>query len=459
MSIFIERRSDMFRFPSLNTVFLLMASCLLAVGSSPGQAAETNSLRAGAAKVDITPKDLTGLVSVWAKPFTGVHDPIFARAIVIDNGVVSAAIVSLDLVEFGDTTALRQRIQRELGIPPEHIMISATHDHNAPRGGPITPGTSSAQGRPYSPPAYIQFVDDAIVQAVKNAKAALQPARVGVGSGRSDINVNRAGYDGKRWGATDPDGPSDKTVWVVKFETPSGDPIALLMNYAVHSIVAGPGNSLVTGDLAGAAERFVERSYDDKVVALWTMGPAGDQNPKVNMSVERDGVNKDPVRNLALAYEVMDAEGLIVGAEVLQTANRMQRMTSDAHIVAAERVLSCAATPDRPRPANANAPMTNPNFKENIPWPASMNIHLNLIQIKQIAITGVSGEVYTRIYWHLKKDSPLADTIMVTMSNDRIGYIGDDAAYDGPISNPAVLRGCAENGIVNGLVDLMNQNK
>ncbi len=231
------------------------------------------------------------------------------------------------------------------------------------------------------------------------------------------------------------------------------------MNYAVHSVVAGPGNSLVTGDLAGAAERFVERSYNDKVVALWTMGPAGDQNPRINMSVAQAGVNKDPAKNLAQAYEVMDAEGLIVGAEAIQTANRMQRMTSDARIAAAESVFSCAATPDKPRPANAPAPMTNPDFKENIPWPTTMNIHLNLIQINQIAITGVSGEVYTKIYWHLKKESPLADIMMVTISNDRIGYIGDDAAYDGPINNAAVLRGCAETGIVNGLIDLMNQNK
>ncbi len=424
------------------------------------RAADPNSLRAGAAKVDITPKDLTGLVSVWAKPFTGVHDSIFARAIVIDNGVNSAAIVSLDLVEFGDTTALRQRIQRELGVAPEHIMISATHDHNAPRGGPITPGTSSAQGRPYSPPAYIQFVDDAIVLALKNAKASLQPARVGVGSGRSDINVNRAGFDGKRWGATDPDGPSDKTVWVVKFEDLTGAPIAILMNYAVHSTVAGASSPLITGDLAGAAERFVEHSFEDKVVALWTMGAAGDQNPKFNLG-GRDAINTDLANNRSSAYDVMNAEGLIVGAEAIQAAGRIKRMTSDARIMATESVFACTTTPDKPRPANGGGGggMTNPNFKEVIPWPATMNIHLNLIQINQIAITGVSSEVYTKIYWHLKKESPLADMMMVTISNDRIGYIGDDAAYDGPISNAAVLRGCAENGIVNGLVDLMNQNK
>jgi neutral ceramidase len=442
--------------PRLNVLLAFATTCALVFFSSPMQAAETNSLRAGAAKVDITPKDLTGLVSVWAKPFTGVHDPIFARAVIVDNGVNSAVIVSLDLVEFGDTTALRQRIQHELAIPAEHIIISATHDHNAPRGGPITPGTSSAQGRPYSPPAYIQFVDDAIVQAVKNAKASLQPARVGVGSGRSDINVNRAGYDGKRWGATDPDGASDKTVWVVKFEDLTGAPIAILINYAVHSTVAGADSTLVTGDLAGAAERFVEHSFDDKVVALWTMGAAGDQNPKYNMG-GRDAINKDLANNRASAYDVMNAEGLIVGAEAIQTAGRMKRMTSDARIMAAESVFTCTASPDKPMPANST--LVNRDYKENIPWPATMNIHLNLIQINQIAITGVSGEVYTKIYLHLKKESPLADMMMVTISNDRIGYIGDDAAYDGPINNAAVLRGCAENGIVNGLVDLMNQNK
>jgi neutral ceramidase len=103
------------------------------------------------------------------------------------------------------------------------------------------------------------------------------------------------------------------------------------MNYAVHSVVAGQRNSLITGDLAGAAERFVERSYDDKVVALWTMGPAGDQNPEINMSVAADGINKDPAKNRAMANEVMDAEGLTVGAEVIQTANRTKPESLETH--------------------------------------------------------------------------------------------------------------------------------
>ena len=469
----------------LRLVLAVLATIAIPVCST----AQSNTLRAGAAKVDITPKDLTGLWMVWAQPFDGVHDPIWARAVVVDNGTNTAAIVSTDLVEFGDTMPLRKRIQSELGIPAANIIICASHDHNAPRSGPITPGSSSAQGRPYSPPAYIQFVDDSIVSAVKQAKAALQPAKVGVGTGRADINVNRNGFNGRGWGGADPDGVSDKTVWVVKFENLSGEPIALLMNYAVHSTVGGSQNTMVTGDLAGAAERFVEKHYNNRAVALWTMGPAGDQNPKYDNLGGQGTQNRNAAKNSDnFAYEAMDSMGFIVGAEAILTANKIQRMTSTARIAAGEKIFTCDTVPDKqpstqtvasaaapaaPRPANAPAGQAappagnpggnmfkpNPNFHDSIPYPKSLDIHLNLIEINQIAITGVSGEVFTKIYQHLKKDSPLADTLMVTMSNDRIGYIGDDASYDGPFRNASVVRGCAENGIVNGLVEMIGANQ
>lgn len=426
--------------------------CLVATAAThASQAAETGSLRAGAVKLDITPASMAGFYSVWAKRFDGVHDPIFVRALLVDNGQTSAAIIATDLVEFGDTLSLRQRIQRELGIPAEHIMISASHDHNAPRGGPIVPGTSSAEGRPYSPPSYVQLVDDRIVEALRKAKAALQPAKVGVGAGRLDINVNRNGYNGRGWGGADPEGASDKTVWVVKFETQSGQPLALLFNYGVHSVVAGSPNTLITGDLAGASERFIESQYQDKTVALFTMGPAGDQNPKF-MSGPRDAAGN-------LVYDMIDAQGKLLGVEVIQTAGRITRMSSTANISAAQSSFSCETVPPAARPANA-APSPfapNPDFKEKFEFPKTANIQLNLIKINQIALVGVSGEVFTKIYWRLRKDSPLASTIMVTMSNGRVGYLADDAAYDGPFRNPYVVRGCAETGIVDGLLGLINK--
>ncbi len=194
-------------------------------------------LRAGAAKVDITPQDLTGLTNLWRTPFAGVHDPIFLRALVVDNGANIAAIVAADLLEFGDTMAVRERIANEIGIPADQIMITASHAHNTPRVGKATAGASAQAGGPATA-AYSEQVYDRIVEVVRQAKAALQPAQVGIGSGRADVNTNRAEYTSEGWKlGVNPQGPSDKTVWVVKFATPDGAPIALLMNYAVHAVV------------------------------------------------------------------------------------------------------------------------------------------------------------------------------------------------------------------------------
>jgi len=57
---------------------------------------------------------------------------------------------------------------------------------------------------------------------------------------------------------------------------------------------------------------------------------------------------------------------------------------------------------------------------------------LRLIMIDHIALTWVSGEVVTQVYWHLKKESPFSNTILITIANGRVGYIVDDAGYDTP---------------------------
>lgn len=403
-------------------------------------------LRAGTAKVDITPKDFTGLTNLWGRPFVGVHDPIFLRALVVDNGINIAAIVAADLVEFGDTSSVRDRIAKELDIPANHIIITASHDHNAPRAGTVTAGATAKVGGPATA-AYTEMVYDWIVDVVRQAKAELQPAQVGIGTGAADVNTNRDEYSKEGWKlGVNPEGPSEKTVWVVKFETISGEPIAILMNYAVHSVVLGPENRLVTGDLAGAAERFVEQYYQDKVVALWTLGPAGDQNPKyithVN-AVEKNNQEHD--------YALMNILGQMVGEEVVRVAGRIEHMTSKVRIEADERVVSC---PTRILPRDLKRGGLEVQLVD------SLNIHLGLVLINHIAVASVSGEMATNLYRHLKKDSPFTNTLLITIANDRIGYIVDDVSYDVPTFESAVTplhRGSAESAIVHGLVEMLNQ--
>jgi hypothetical protein len=81
------------------------------------------------------------------------------------------------------------------------------------------------------------------------------------------------------------------------------------------------------------------------------------------------------------------------------------------------------------------------------------------VKLNDVALTGVSGEVFTRIYQRLRKESPLTSTVMVTHANGSSGYIPSDDAFDTLSYENTTSRlkaaGCAEPGIVNGLVEMI----
>jgi hypothetical protein len=73
-------------------------------------------------------------------------------------------------------------------------------------------------------------------------------------------------------------GSSDKTVAVVKLETPEGKPIAAYIDCAMHP-VNGYLAGFTSADFAGATSRYVEQAYGDKMVAVFVQGASGNQNP------------------------------------------------------------------------------------------------------------------------------------------------------------------------------------
>ena len=80
--------------------------------------------------------------------------------------------------------------------------------------------------------------------------------------------------------------------------------------------------------------------------------------------------------------------------------------------------------------------------------------------VGNIALAGVSGEVFTLIHQHLKQESPFRNTIMVTHANGASGYIPNDAGFEQisyEVTTSRLKPGCAENAIVNGFLDLMRR--
>ena len=419
--------------------FISALPLLLLAGVASGQ----NALRAGAARIDITPAQATGLKNVWGNEFRAVHDHIFVRALVIDNGATSAALIALDTSSTADTLPLRERMQKEFGIPARNIMITATHGHNAPVIA-IGPAAQARQLGAQSEAFYAR-AEQAMFDAVRNARAALQPARMGLAAGRADININRDEFVGDRWKTgRNPARPSDKTVWVLRFDTLAGEPLAYFVNYGVHGLMLGPDNDLITGDLPGTTSRFIESYYKDKVVALWTSGPAGDQNP-IASSWDLDDVLTHRIREPGeQGFQLSDALGRVLGEEAIRAADSAE-FTGTARIWSEEKLSYC---PGRQR--DPQAPAGAVRFVDAAPQP----MRLGLLLINNIALAGFAGEVVTNIYLHLRQKSPLANTVLVSLDNGRVSYIIDDAAYDLNIFEnraSALKPGCGEKTIVDGL--------
>ena len=120
---------------SLSVTLLLTACATCATSAADGQFAVESNLRAGVAKVDITPADVNQLEVVGhRRKVTGVRDPLRAGVLVLDDGQTKAAIVTLDTIAAYDEMVklARQRIEKEAGIPAANIMVAASHNHSGP---------------------------------------------------------------------------------------------------------------------------------------------------------------------------------------------------------------------------------------------------------------------------------------------------------------------------------------
>lgn len=433
---------------------------LMAAAAGSGLA-QTSALRVGAAKVDVTPAQ-----SELPKNYEGIHDHIHSRAIVIDNGTASAALITVDAGSVPDPIwqAVSKQVETELGIPAKNILLTATHTHSVP----------GQQAGPYVAK---------IVESVRLAKQRLAPARVGYGTGVSFINVNRNLIDPKTrrwWEGPNYDGPSDKTVAVIKFENLNGEPIAVYYNYAMHAVAAGQLD-MVSGDAPGTTSKYIEDSYDDKVVALWSSGAAGDQNPiyfqqtydlreirikdyakrgqDISNSMPPGGQGldrKDPqvAKLMNQQKQMILSMGQFLGEEVMHVMRSMDRMETNMKVDGRFKTVSC---PGRDRLNQGRAGFAG-EYKEAGP----VDIRLGVLQLGDIMIGAVNAEVFNPIAQRLKKESPYARTMMATLTNGaaRSGYIPHDAGfgmYTFEVLSSRLQPGCAESAIVNGIVDLIGQ--
>lgn len=411
-------------------------------------ASQAGPLRAGAARVDISPPAAMFPFND-AQAYGSVHDPLFARALVLDNGVTKLVLISVDNVHVAFGDELTKAVTDELKIPAANLIINATHDHN----GPPDIGGFGGAGTAKNP--LFDILEKGLVEAARQANANLQPARVGFGTGKAYINTNRDEKLGEGYHmGYNPEGPSDKTVSVLLVTKPSGEPIAIDASYAVHSVVmfrthTKDGQVQVSGDLGGAAEHYVEDHFPG-AVALWTMAAAGDQNPLFMANYNQDGPDvKDEGPD---SWAILDVLSRRIGEEIVRVSKNIQNTQDKAVLWAGQTSVTCPGQKraEPPQPGVPQGGWRAPGHVAMVDGDP-VTIPLQMFMVNDIAIPAVHGEVFTKIGEHIRSDSLFDRVFMVTMLPDSVGYIPTDKAYLMPSEKAITNRlkpGCVEPAMV-----------
>lgn len=256
--------------------------------------------RCGRAVADITPHagiELTGFAG-RSGPSRGIHDRLFAKAVVISDAECELAIVTTDLLGLdGDIVrTIREGAERELGIAADMIMLCSSHTHSGP-------ATITLRGIGERDEDYIEALERGVLGSIREALANVRESVVRVGEGRCEMGVNRRERtaEGRTILGQNACGTTDPKVAVIDIEAPHSRTV--LFNYACHPVVMGSSNLLVSADFPGYAARAIAGALENGV-AMFVQGCCGNVNPKV------------------VGGRFEDAEGIggILGAEVVRVA-------------------------------------------------------------------------------------------------------------------------------------------
>lgn len=422
-------------------------------------AAEGGSLKVGVGASVTTPYLDEPMAGYYYERFAdGVHDDLYARSLLIDDGRARVVLIACDLVRLPRTAAqdARARIQKRLGIPADHVLISATHSHTGPQTTPD-----------YLGPLARRIADSAVT-----ANGSARPARLRVGVGHESTLPHNRRYrmkDGSTVtnpGFLNPEvvkavGPINPQVPVVVADELDGRPLATWVNYAMHLDTVG--GTWISADYPFFLARLLARVKGAEMMTIFTIGSAGNIN---HWDVSRPG----PQRGFAEAQRI----GESLGAAVLKACTELQ-------VIDAPAVRAASASLELPVPAVTEEQVAA--MRKIIGTPAPPNVDFTLERVKAtriiaqatkagrvstevqvitvgpVAFVGVPGELFVELGLAIQQASPFPHTFIIEQANDSIGYIPTKAAFEqgGYEPNAAVIAPGGGEMIVEKAIELLKR--
>ena len=397
-------------------LFLFLVSILVATFSlaqrNVNQTKNTPAkFRAAVVKMDITPDKPKMLLGYQARQSTGVHDSIFQKIVALDDGNNQFFLISTDicLISPSEVDKVAAVAKKQLGINPANIWWTVTHTHSAPEVG--VPGLGSVfLGDRYHhdvDTAYANLVEKKLIDGLKEARNKLEPARLGVGWGFSQANINRRAIDvnGKASLGLNPDGPVDRRIGLLRIEKEDGSPLALIANYPIHGTVLGGESLVISGDAPGIVSEYVEQQIGAPV--LFINGAAGNLAPIYS-------VYANPQIGHLSQFRVL------LGDKIIEANKKIASMTDEVKLVSGSLVV------ETPRNPNLSGwPSDLGNYTRTTNTGANMvRLPVRFLKINDnIAIWSAPIELFCEISNTIRDRSPFPYTFYFGYSNGWLGYL------------------------------------
>jgi len=394
----------------------------------------SSSLRAGTAEVNITPPIGTQLTGYGGRVSgcIGIHDDIFARALVLDNGTASLAIVTCDLlgVDRDTVDAVRQGAHEQTGIPPDNIMISCSHTHSGP-------ASMQLGGIADRDELYVKMLNRKITGAISAAKRQLQPAVIGFGREpvRCGNNRRERTPDGKMVLGVNPSGKVAPYVNVMKVAGTDGTPIAVLFNHAAHAVALRGNNLLVSADYPGFAARLLKKAKGDSLVPMFAQGCCGD----INCRYFGTFAEAERVGNILGAAVLKRMEEIEEHTDTVQLDSRLRvaklPLQQPPSVQEAEQIL-VQARKELQQAQESGNPLQVKVRSRSAEWaeellalakegekPRTRDFEIQILRIGDAAIVGMAGEVFVEYQLWVDEQSPFRHNFVHAYTNGVIGYV------------------------------------
>jgi len=404
------------------------------------------TFRVGAAKINITPpvdqeKGVWEIDSVptldkptghreLRKPvyYQGVHDDLYAKALVLDDGDQKLAMIIADL---GGTTTdftsrIRDLVEKRTNILKENILVAATHTHT----GPTAYAKRTVDDWPYDEclsNVYARKVASSAYMANDN----LREARFGVGSGYVEgVAANRR----------DPKGPTDPEVGILRFDESVGSLYSVLINFTCHPTVVRV-TKYISKDFPHYALRVAEKVKGEDVIAIFTNGAEGNQSTRHTRrettfrEADRLGtmLGAEALKTLE-KIETTDEVSLRVSSEMIDFPLRKKFSVEEATKLWEKRVKEFEKYKGQKMSGKARTAMINVLGAEHALRLAQSDIkevkaEMQAIAINDTILIGIPGELFVEFGLEIKKNSPFKHTYLIGLANETVGYIPTPKAF------------------------------